>query len=79
MSCCAIHIAIPVRAVYFDKAGNPVVTSARFVDVLDNGRVRDLRFYDSAAEILQINHLLERKLKALSGGQRQRMAIVRAI
>jgi multiple sugar transport system ATP-binding protein len=32
-----------------------------------------------AAEILQINHLLERKPKALSGGQRQRVAIGRAI
>jgi multiple sugar transport system ATP-binding protein len=32
-----------------------------------------------AAEILQINHLLDRKPKALSGGQRQRVAIGRAI
>jgi multiple sugar transport system ATP-binding protein len=32
-----------------------------------------------AAEILQIEHLLERKPKALSGGQRQRVAIGRAI
>ena len=32
-----------------------------------------------AAEILQINHLLERTPKALSGGQRQRVAIGRAI
>jgi multiple sugar transport system ATP-binding protein len=31
------------------------------------------------AEILQIQHLLERKPKALSGGQRQRVAIGRAI
>jgi multiple sugar transport system ATP-binding protein len=32
-----------------------------------------------AAQILQIEHLLERKPKALSGGQRQRVAIGRAI
>ncbi len=32
-----------------------------------------------AAEILQLNHLLERKPAALSGGQRQRVAIGRAI
>ena len=32
-----------------------------------------------AADILQIQHLLERKPKALSGGQRQRVAIGRAI
>ncbi len=32
-----------------------------------------------AAEILQINHLLDRTPKALSGGQRQRVAIGRAI
>ncbi|WP_296653425.1 ABC transporter ATP-binding protein [Paraburkholderia sp.] len=32
-----------------------------------------------AAEILQINHLLDRKPRALSGGQRQRVAIGRAI
>src|ERR1700751_4991763 len=32
-----------------------------------------------AAEILQINALLDRKPKALSGGQRQRVAIGRAI
>jgi multiple sugar transport system ATP-binding protein len=32
-----------------------------------------------AAEILQIDHLLDRKPKALSGGQRQRVAIGRAI
>jgi multiple sugar transport system ATP-binding protein len=32
-----------------------------------------------AAQILQIQHLLERKPKALSGGQRQRVAIGRAI
>jgi multiple sugar transport system ATP-binding protein len=32
-----------------------------------------------AAEILQMNHLLERKPKELSGGQRQRVAIGRAI
>lgn len=32
-----------------------------------------------AAEILQINHILDRKPKALSGGQRQRVAIGRAI
>ena len=32
-----------------------------------------------AAEILQINNLLDRKPKALSGGQRQRVAIGRAI
>ena len=32
-----------------------------------------------AAEILQLNHLLERKPKQLSGGQRQRVAIGRAI
>ncbi len=32
-----------------------------------------------AAEILQINHLLDRRPKALSGGQRQRVAIGRAI
>jgi len=34
---------------------------------------------DRAAQILQIEHLLERKPKALSGGQRQRVAIGRAI
>lgn len=33
----------------------------------------------AAAEMLQIDHLLERKPKALSGGQRQRVAIGRAI
>lgn len=33
----------------------------------------------SAAEILSITHLLERKPKALSGGERQRVAIGRAI
>jgi multiple sugar transport system ATP-binding protein len=33
----------------------------------------------SAAEILQITHLLDRKPKELSGGQRQRVAIGRAI
>ena len=33
----------------------------------------------SAAELLQINHLLERLPKQLSGGQRQRVAIGRAI
>jgi len=32
-----------------------------------------------AAQVLQIEHLLERKPKALSGGQRQRVAIGRAI
>src|SRR5690606_32956163 len=32
-----------------------------------------------AAEILQLEHLLERKPKQLSGGQRQRVAIGRAI
>ncbi len=32
-----------------------------------------------AAEVLRINHLLERKPKALSGGERQRVAIGRAI
>ncbi|WP_137937905.1 sn-glycerol-3-phosphate ABC transporter ATP-binding protein UgpC [Chitinivorax sp. B] len=32
-----------------------------------------------AADVLQINHLLDRKPKALSGGQRQRVAIGRAI
>ncbi|MET0982249.1 MAG: ATP-binding cassette domain-containing protein, partial [Telluria sp.] len=32
-----------------------------------------------AAEILQIQHLLDRKPRALSGGQRQRVAIGRAI
>ncbi|MBX3607517.1 MAG: sn-glycerol-3-phosphate ABC transporter ATP-binding protein UgpC [Piscinibacter sp.] len=34
---------------------------------------------DRAAQILQIEHLLERRPKALSGGQRQRVAIGRAI
>ncbi|MCZ7497294.1 sn-glycerol-3-phosphate ABC transporter ATP-binding protein UgpC [Agrobacterium tumefaciens] len=34
---------------------------------------------DSAAEALQLTHLLDRKPKALSGGQRQRVAIGRAI
>ena len=34
---------------------------------------------DSIAEILQINHLLNRKPKALSGGQRQRVALGRAM
>ena len=34
---------------------------------------------DRAAQVLQIEHLLERKPKALSGGQRQRVAIGRAI
>ena len=34
---------------------------------------------DRSAQILQIEHLLERKPKALSGGQRQRVAIGRAI
>ena len=34
---------------------------------------------DSAAELLDISHLLDRKPKALSGGQRQRVAIGRAI
>ncbi|WP_279483758.1 sn-glycerol-3-phosphate ABC transporter ATP-binding protein UgpC [Aureimonas sp. SK2] len=33
----------------------------------------------SAAEILQIDHLLDRKPRALSGGQRQRVAMGRAI
>ncbi|MGH1414913.1 MAG: ABC transporter ATP-binding protein [Pelagimonas sp.] len=33
----------------------------------------------TAAEMLQIDHLLDRKPKALSGGQRQRVAIGRAI
>ncbi len=33
----------------------------------------------SAAKVLQIEHLLERRPKALSGGQRQRVAIGRAI
>ncbi len=33
----------------------------------------------AAAEMLQIDHLLDRKPKALSGGQRQRVAIGRAI
>ncbi|MEY4750216.1 MAG: hypothetical protein RIQ60_2430 [Pseudomonadota bacterium] len=33
----------------------------------------------SAAKVLQLEHLLERKPKALSGGQRQRVAIGRAI
>ncbi|MBP0573700.1 ATP-binding cassette domain-containing protein, partial [Mycobacterium tuberculosis] len=32
-----------------------------------------------AAELLQINHLLDRLPKALSGGQRQRVAMGRAI
>ncbi|XPE47973.1 ATP-binding cassette domain-containing protein [Shigella flexneri] len=31
------------------------------------------------AEMLQLAHLLERKLKALSGGQRQRVAIGRTL
>ncbi|SEO66702.1 ABC transporter ATP-binding protein [Aquisalimonas asiatica] len=34
---------------------------------------------NTAADILQINHLLERRPKELSGGQRQRVAIGRAI
>ncbi len=34
---------------------------------------------NDAAEILDINHLLDRKPKALSGGQRQRVAVGRAI
>lgn len=34
---------------------------------------------DKAAQVLQIEHLLERKPKDLSGGQRQRVAIGRAI
>jgi multiple sugar transport system ATP-binding protein len=34
---------------------------------------------DRAAQILQIEHLLDRRPKALSGGQRQRVAIGRAI
>jgi multiple sugar transport system ATP-binding protein len=37
------------------------------------------RRVDSAAEILGIKHLLERKPKELSGGQRQRVAVGRAI
>jgi multiple sugar transport system permease protein len=40
---------------------------------------RDRERVGRAAEILQIEHLLERKPKALSGGQRQRVAIGRAI
>ena len=37
------------------------------------------RRVESAAEILDIKHLLDRKPKALSGGQRQRVALGRAI
>jgi multiple sugar transport system ATP-binding protein len=37
------------------------------------------RRVESAAEILDITHLLDRKPKALSGGQRQRVALGRAI
>ncbi len=42
-------------------------------DEIDRKRVHE------AAEILEIEHLLDRKPKALSGGQRQRVALGRAI
>ncbi len=40
---------------------------------------RSIRPCRVAAQILQIEHLLQRKPKDLSGGQRQRVAIGRAI